>query len=143
MMNILHRRIDIIGILLLVVAGFVPLHAETPEANGNTTQSAEYKRGRILFIQCRACHELQPTPATKVGPHLGGIIGRPAAAVEDFSYSPALMAAKLTFDKTTLDRWIEKPSAVVVGNVMAFSGIANADDRAALIRYLEIETAPR
>lgn len=103
--------------------------------------SAEYKRGRLLYIQCRACHDLQPNPVDKVGPHLGSLIGRPAAQVEDFAYSSALAGAKLIWDKPTLDRWLEKPSAVVPGNIMAFAGITSAADRAALIRYMEIETA--
>lgn len=107
------------------------------------TQSSEYKRGRLLFIQCRACHDLQPNPVEKVGPHLGGIVGRPAAAVAGFNYSPALRAAKMSWDKAALDRWIEKPSAVIPGNIMAFAGVANPADRAALLRYIEIESAPR
>jgi cytochrome c2 len=32
---------------------------------------------------------------------------------------------------------------VVPGNIMAFAGIASAADRAALIRYMEVETAKR
>jgi len=104
-------------------------------------QSPEYKRGRLLYIQCRACHELQPGPVEKVGPHLGGLIGRPAGQVAGFAYSPALAGARLVWDRATLDRWLEKPGAVVPGNIMAFAGIANAADRAALLRYLEVESA--
>ena len=33
--------------------------------------------------------------------------------------------------KATLDKWIEKPSAVVPGNAMAFAGVASPADRAA------------
>ena len=96
-----------------------------------------------MFIQCRACHDLQPDPAQKVGPNLNGIIGRKSASVEDFAYSPALTKASLVFDKATLDRWIEKPSALVPGNAMAFAGVASAEDRAALIKYIEKESAKR
>lgn len=117
--------------------------AQAQQPAGDVTQSAEYKRGRLLFIQCRACHDLQPSPVEKVGPNLSGIVGRPAAKVADFAYSPALKGAKITWDKATLDRWIEKPSAVVPGNIMAFAGIASAADRAALIRYIEVDSAPR
>ena len=138
-----HARLKAATLLFGAVFVFLAARSEAQGAAADVTQSADYKRGRLLFIQCRACHELQPTAVEKVGPHLGGIIGRRSAAVADFSYSPALTAAKLTFDKALLDRWLEKPSAVVPGNVMAFSGIPNAADRAALIRYLEVETAPR
>ncbi|MFZ9304530.1 MAG: c-type cytochrome [Steroidobacteraceae bacterium] len=106
-------------------------------------QSAEFKRGRMLYIQCRACHDLQPSPVEKVGPNLGGVIGRRAGSAADFAYSPALQASKLVWDEATLDRWLEKPSALAPGNTMAFAGIANAADRAALIRYIVLESAPR
>jgi cytochrome c len=42
-----------------------------------------------------------------------------------------------------LDRWLEKPSAVVPGNAMAFSGIANPKDRAALLAYIVSETTTK
>ena len=105
--------------------------------------AADLKRGKLLFIQCRACHDLQPDAAAKVGPNLYGIIGRKAASVDDFAYSPALAKANIVFDKATLERWIEKPSAVVPGNAMAFAGVPAAEDRAALIKYIEKESAKR
>ena len=105
--------------------------------------AADLKRGKLLFIQCRACHDLQPEAAPKVGPNLNGIIGRKSASVEDFAYSPALAKANIVFDKATLERWIEKPSAVVPGNAMAFAGVPAAEDRAALIKYIEKESVKR
>ena len=138
-----HTRLKVGTAVFGAIFVFLAAWSQAQGATAEPTQSAEYKRGRLLFIQCRACHELQPATAEKVGPHLGGIIGRPPASADGFSYSPALIAAKLRFDKVVLDQWLEKPSAVVPGNVMAFSGIPNAADRAALIRYLEVETAPR
>jgi len=106
-------------------------------------QSPEYQRGRLLYIQCRACHDLQPSAVSKVGPNLAGIMGQRAGQVEDFTYSTALSSSKIVWDKATLDRWLEKPGAVVPGNTMAFAGVANAADRAALIEYIEIESARR
>ncbi len=105
--------------------------------------ATDLKRGKLLFIQCRACHDLQPDAAAKVGPNLYGIIGRKSASVDDFAYSPALAKANIVFDKATLERWIEKPSAVVPGNAMAFAGVPAAEDRAALIKYIEKESAKR
>lgn len=107
--------------------------------------SPEYKRGRLLYIQCRACHDLQPSEIEKIGPNLAGLIGRKAAADAAFAYSPPLQASagKLVWDKATLDRWLEKPAAVVPGNTMAFAGISNPADRAALLVYLEAETSAR
>ncbi len=141
------------GILmsLLAVAASSSLQAQTgAQASPSTQQSIdknspEYKRGRLLFIQCRACHDLQPSEIDKIGPNLAGLMGRKAAADAAFAYSPALQAAasKLVWDKPTLDRWIEKPAAVIPGNTMAFAGISSPTDRAALLAYLEAETSTR
>jgi cytochrome c len=107
------------------------------------TESAAYKRGRLLFIQCRACHDLKPAPVEKVGPNLAGLVGRSAAAVPSFAYSPALTNLKISWDRKTLDTWLEKPGTMAPGNSMAFAGIANPADRAALITYIEVESAHR
>ncbi|MEN9789957.1 MAG: hypothetical protein RLZZ473_2021 [Pseudomonadota bacterium] len=107
------------------------------------TESPAYKRGRLLYIQCRACHDLKPTLVEKVGPNLAGLFGRPAAAAADFEYSPALTNSKITWDRKTLDTWLEKPGTMVPGNIMAFAGIANPADRVALITYIEVESAIR
>lgn len=139
-------------IALLAMAAVAPLWAQTqaptaaPPAAGPagviTVDSPEYKRGRLLYIQCRACHELKAGAPNKVGPNLHGIIGQRSAQVTGFGYSQALRAANLTWDRATMDRWLERPSAVVPGNSMAFAGVANPKDRAALIAYIEIEAAP-
>jgi cytochrome c len=112
-------------------------------ARADVTQTPEYKRGRLLYIQCRACHDLQPSAVAKVGPNLAGVMGQRAGQVQGFTYSAALSSSKIVWDRATLDRWLEKPGAVVPGNIMAFAGIANAADRAALIRYIEVESARR
>lgn len=117
--------------------------ATAAKAGASAAPSPEYKRGKLLFIQCRACHELQADAPDKVGPNLYGIIGRKVAAREDFGYSPALRAATFSWDRATLERWIEKPSAVVPGNAMAFAGIADARDRAALLTYIAAETGAK
>ena len=49
-------------------------------ANEAVTDSAAYKRGRLLYIQCRACHDLKAGGPRKVGPHLEEIVGRWAVA---------------------------------------------------------------
>jgi len=125
-------------LLIAILVAVAPLWA-----SADVTQTPEYKRGRLLFIQCRACHDLQPSTVAKVGPNLAGVMGQRAGQVQGFTYSAALSSSKIVWDRATLDRWIEKPGAVVPGNIMAFAGIANAADRAALINYIEIESARR
>ena len=129
----LPRHLVSLALAVLVTSSIAPAPAAAQDA-------PDLKRGKLLYIQCRACHDLAEGEPHKVGPNLFGIIGRAAATAEDFTYSSALKNAKITWDRATLDRWLEKPSAVVPGNAMAFAGIANPKDRASLIAYIESET---
>ena len=119
-----------------VTTGAAPTAAPAPSA-----ESPQLRRGRLLYLQCRACHELKPSGAALVGPHLGGILGRKAAAVAGFAYSPALAAQSFVWDRERLDRWLASPAKMLPGTTMAFAGLESADDRAALIAYLEAATA--
>ncbi|NBU24679.1 MAG: cytochrome c family protein [Gammaproteobacteria bacterium] len=110
-------------------------------AMASQAESPQLKRGRLLFLQCRACHELHPMGAALVGPHLGGLLGRKAASVAGFGYSAALSAQDFTWDRGRLDHWLTSPGKMVPGNAMAFAGVASDADRAALIAFLETATA--
>jgi len=92
--------------------------------------------GEKAWVQCRACHTLEKAAGHKIGPNLYGIVGQAAGTRAGFTYSPALKSSGLTWDRATLDRWIEKPSAVLKGHRMVFIGIADKDRRTALIDFL-------
>jgi len=117
------------------------LSAQALAADAAPTE-AQLKRGKLLFMQCRACHQLKADAPSVLGPNLSGLIGRKGAAAPGYNYSPALKNANLTWDVATLDKWLERPGALVPGNTMAFAGLPKAEDRAALIAWLAIETAP-
>ena len=90
--------------------------------------------GKQVFSQCMACHTAQATNG--VGPGLAGLLGRVSGTHAGFRYSRAMKNAKLTWDAKNLDAFIANPQQAVPGNVMPFSGLASATDRAALIAYL-------
>jgi len=70
------------------------------------------------------------------GPGLGGVVGRRAASNPSFgSYSRALRASGLTWDRATLDRFLTAPGALVPGTSMAVA-VGDAADRRALVLYL-------
>lgn len=94
------------------------------------------KRGRILFLQCAACHAIGADQQGKIGPALGDIVGRRAGAVPGYAYSQALLAAQLVWTTTDLDRWLSRPQALVPGTTMMLAGIASPAERADLIAYL-------
>ena len=94
--------------------------------------------GQLLFNNsCRTCHTLKQGD-NRLGPNLHGIVGRKAGALTDYGYSGSMKNADLTWDKATLDRFIANPDQVVPGhNMKPYGGIASAEDRATIIRYLE------
>jgi cytochrome c len=102
-----------------------------PDLSKQTAQ-----RGKILFLRCASCHELAPSGVKRIGPSLKGVLGRKAGSLADFAYSPAMKATDFVWDDTMLDRWLEKPGAVVPGTAMAFAGLPDRDDRQAVIAYL-------
>ncbi len=67
-------------------------------------------------------------------------MNRKAGASEGYSYSRGMVDSGLIWDVATLDRWLERPDAVVPGTTMAFAGIASVTDRAAIISYLSEAT---
>jgi len=127
--------------LLSSLALVTVLPAQALAADAAPTE-AQLKRGKLLFMQCQACHQLKAGAPSVLGPNLNGLIGRKAATAPGYNYSPALKKANLSWDTATLDKWLARPGALVPGNTMAFAGLPKAEDRAALIAWLVVETAP-
>ncbi len=90
--------------------------------------------GEALYEQCAACHAIDGGNGT--GPTLLGIDGRKAASVEGFRYSRALSRSGITWDAASLDAFIADPQKTVPGTVMPYSGMPDAQQRAALVGYL-------
>jgi cytochrome c len=104
--------------------------------------AADVNKGKILFLQCRACHSLVPeTEPGKIGPTLYGVIGRAAGTQPGFTYSEAVAKSGITWTATDIDKWLERPSEFLPGNKMVFVGVQNPADRAAIIAYIQAESA--
>lgn len=87
------------------------------------------------FDQCAVCHSVDGVNGT--GPTLKGIIGRKSGTVPGFRYSRAMKNAAIIWDESALDRYLANPQDVVPGNIMPFSGVPDAAQRAELIAYLK------
>jgi cytochrome c len=98
--------------------------------------AANLKRGQLLYMVCKACHDVEAGLPHKVGPNLYGMFGREAGTAEGFKYTDALVKSGIVWTPETMDAWLKQPGALVPGNGMAFAGIANDADRASLIAWL-------
>lgn len=92
-------------------------------------------QGKIQFQACESCHQVEEG-ALALGPSLHGVVGRNAAAVPGYRYSPALKKSQIVWTPESLDRFLADPQAMVPGNRMPYSGLPDPVDRANLIAYL-------
>ena len=100
-------------------------------AIGASGKDAE--RGKEAFEKrCTGCHALDKT---KVGPPLRSIYGRTAGKDPQFAYSDALRNTTVTWDESTLDRWLTDTESILPDNDMAFR-LNDPADRANIIAYL-------
>jgi cytochrome c len=94
--------------------------------------------GEQVFRRCQACH-LVTAEQNRVGPHLVGVFGRPAGAVEGFNYSPAMRQAGedgLVWDEETIAAYLADPRGYIQGNRMAFAGLRQEQEIADVIAYM-------
>jgi cytochrome c len=106
------------------------------------SQAGDAKRGEDLFDRCSVCHTVEPG-VHRMGPSLAGVVGRPAASAEGFSYSPAMQAhgeAGVVWTADTLDEFLADPRGVVPRTRMAFPGLEDEADRADMIEFLKTLT---
>jgi glucose/arabinose dehydrogenase/cytochrome c2 len=120
------------------VAGLSALAAAMP------APGADAVAGKTFFRQqCSICHTAEPGDSGGAqGPSLIGVYGRHAASATGFSYTAALRAANLTWDATTLERFLASPTTVVPGSAMVVA-VPNPSDRDNLIAYFrDLARAP-
>lgn len=103
-----------------------------------TAAAADPANGEKVFKRCGACH-VANKEQNKVGPHLVGIIGRKAGAVEGYKYSAAMQTKSeegLVWNDENLGKYLENPKGLVPKGKMAFPGLKKESDRADVIAYL-------
>jgi cytochrome c len=88
------------------------------------------------FGMCKACHSVTRGGAAGIGPNLFGVVGAAAGSRPGYSYSPAMKASKIRWDRTRLDAFLTDPKALVPGNKMPMAGIKDAAKREEIVDYL-------
>mgnify|MGYP004512945883 CR=1 FL=1 len=142
---------------LSIVSGMV-FHSERPEKMGYAIEGveeagegggaaaaapiavrlaqADVAKGADVFKQCTACHTINQGGASGIGPNLYATVGKPHGHVPGFAYSDALKAVPGNWTFDALDAWLTSPRKYAPGTKMTFAGIANPQDRANVIAYL-------
>ncbi len=96
------------------------------------------ERGAAVFRACAACHTLTHDGGNRAGPTLHGVMGRRIAALPGYNFSPALKDMDIVWTPDTIARLFEiGPNAMTPGTKMPEQTITSAEDRKALVEWLE------
>jgi cytochrome c len=108
-------------------------------ALASTPSNAECDAGagqQVFQTKCSACHALDQT---RVGPKLGGVVGRPIGSVPGFTYSSDLAGAKAIWNVEQLDEFLTAPAKKFPETAMAFGGLRKTEDRQAVLCFLQTQ----
>lgn len=108
-------------------------------AGPSLAQDGDPAAGETVFRKCQTCHVVDQEQ-NRVGPHLVGIFGREAGAVEGFRYSDALKESDIVWDDETIAAYVEDPRGYIPGNRMAFPGLRDEQEIQDLLAYLHEAT---
>lgn len=107
---------------------------------GQLLASADAAAGAAVFKKCQSCHSIEKGGPNKVGPDLWGLVNRPVATHEGFSYSAGMKdfskGGQETWTFDHLNHFLSGPKAYVKGTAMGFAGIKNDKERANLLAYI-------
>ena len=117
----MKQRWKMAATIAVVLAG--PVRAQDADA------------GKAAFQQCAACHTIDDSNGA--APTLKGVVGRKVGSVAGFHYSRAMKSTEGSWDAAKLDAYLTDPQVAIPGNVMPFSGIPDAKQRADVIAYLK------
>jgi cytochrome c len=111
------------------------------EGDGFADPTLVNPRGAQVFRACAVCHTLTPDDGARAGPTLHGIFGRPIASADRYQYSTALGQLDIVWNAQTISELFEfGPDAYTPGSRMPEQRIPSAEDRRALISFLEVAT---
>jgi len=125
------RKLGLMGVSAVMLVAL----AEPASAGGDAA------KGKEAFAKCAICHQVGPGAKTLLGPELNGIVGRKAASVEGYPYSPGMKKLGdegFVWTEANINKWIVDPKAMLPESPMAlaFQGVPDADERANIIAYL-------
>lgn len=109
-----------------------------PRAGADVLAAFQGERGAEIYRACAACHTLTPSDGNRAGPTLHGLFGRRIASAPGYAYSDAFKAMDIVWTKETVAKLFEiGPNAYTPGTKMPEQTIGSAQDRQALVDWLE------
>lgn len=110
----------------------------TDEAALLTIEPMLGSSAEITFsTSCLGCHRISDGFAHRMGPDLRGLMDRKVASAENYgAYTPALKKLGGEWSQERLDKFLRDPQAMAPGSSMVFPGIADDQQRAALVDYV-------
>ena len=94
--------------------------------------------GAEVFRACVACHTLSADAGNRAGPTLKGLFGRRIASVPGYNYSVPLKQLDIIWTPETVSKLFELgPATYTPGTKMPEQRISSADDREALVKFLQ------
>lgn len=123
------------------VASGAPLGPLTAGAAEAALPGEADPHGARVWRACAACHALRADAGPMAGPTLHGLFGRRMGSVPGYRYSERLARGDIVWTpETVADLFLRGPDVVVPGTKMPVQTVGNAEDLAALIRFLERAT---
>ncbi len=117
-----------------------PRPAAVPVDLGLLLAGADANAGKAKAQVCVTCHDFSRGGPDRLGPNLWGVIGSRVAARPGFAYSDAMAAQRGAWSYDRLFVYLASPARAIPGNKMAFAGLTNPQDRAAVIRFLATQS---
>jgi len=132
------------------IAGAAPA-AASPEAAAPAAEKpapipadlfakADATAGEAVAKKCGACHTFDKGGPNRVGPNLYGVIGRPRASIDGFTYSDAMKKLGGNWEPQEIAAFIFNPKAYLPGTKMGFAGLPKPEDRANVLAFLNKQT---
>lgn len=127
----------------LVAAPLITVPAFAGDAaDTSISEKGDAAKGKRIFNQCRACHQLTTTKSHRMGPNLGGLFGRKAGTAEGYEkrYSKALKEADFVWSEEKLAKWLKNPKSFLPGNRMTYMGLRKESQVNDIMAYLRTAT---
>ena len=99
--------------------------------------TADAGKGAEVFKKCAACHTATQGGPNGIGPNLYATLGEPIAQGKaGYAFSDALKGVGGNWDFEKMNAWLTSPRKFAPGTKMTFAGLANPQDRANVMVYL-------